>query len=184
MGLLDERAVRDHHAFGPAGGAAGVLQPGRVLLARRSPFEPAGRDLFAERQQVFTCLGRAEGQEMLDTSAPGGELGAGLRELRVHDEDGDTGVVADVGVVAERPQGMQPGIGAAEQVGRGLRQPYLRHVRAQRRHGPAGADPAGGEQRHHPADCRRRIGISDAAVPEHERLAIREALQRLHDQVS
>ncbi len=176
MGLLDERPVGDQHALGPAGRTAGVLQPGRVLFARRSPFQPAGRDLFAQCQQVFTCLGRAEGQEMLDTSAPGGELGAGLRELRVHDEHGDTGVVADVGVVAERPQGMQPGIGAAEQVGRGLGQPYLGGVRAQRRHGPAGADPAGGEQRHHPADCCRRTGISHAPVPEHERLAVREAL--------
>ena len=176
VGLLDERPVGDHHAFGSAGGAARVLQPGRVLFARRSPYEPAGRDLLAERQQVFTCLGRAEGQEMLDASAPGGELGAGLRELRVHDEDGNTGVVADVGVVAERPQGVQPGVGAAEQVGRGLRQPHLGRVRAQRRHGPAGADPARSEQRHDAADRRRGAGVGYAPVSQHERLPVREAL--------
>ena len=140
---LNHRALGDHGGLGPPSGAAGVLQPRDVFFVGVDSAECFRSNLAAQRQQVLADVRGPQREQMLDGGGACDDLGADTRELGMHDENVDLGVLAQLHVVVDGSQGMQAGVHRSAQADRGLRHPDVGRIDAERTDAAAlGAAPA------------------------------------------
>ena len=99
--LLHHVAMGEHRAFGPAGRAARVKQPGEIVAAARhdvdaiafrelSPFAAAGDDGAAVRRHVIGAIGTGKDEGGFSVADDVAKLVA--MKLRVHRDRDQTGV--------------------------------------------------------------------------------------------
>src|SRR5271156_1968693 len=119
---------------------------------------------------------------MLDVGGPGEDLRAGFGELGMYDENVDLGVLAQIDVVVDGSQRVQPGVRRSAQADRCLHHPDLGGVDAER------TDTAAFRAAfifEHPADATGhvgRVGVGHPGVALDERRTVAVPGQCLNDQ--
>ena len=172
----------DHGGLGPPGGAPGVLQPGDVFFLGVTSAERFRSNLAAQRQQVLADVRGPQREQVLDVGGPGDDLRADFGELGMDDENVDLGVLAQLDMVVDGSQWVQPGVHRPAQADRGLDHPDVGGIDAERADAAALRDALVFQ---HPADPTRhvgRLGVGHAAVALDERRAIAVPGQCFNDQ--
>ena len=179
---LDHRAVRDHGGLGPPGGATGVLQPGDVFFLGVTPAERLRSNLAAQRQQVLADVRGPQREQMLDVGGPGEDLCADFGELGMHDENVDLGVLAQIDVVVDGSQWVQPRVHRTAQADRRLHHPDLGGVDAERADATALGHALVLQHLADPTGDVGRLGVGHPGVALDERRAVVVPVQRINDQ--
>src|SRR4051794_1175070 len=186
LDLAQRRAgpVGLHDALRLAGRATGVGEPADVLGIDRRRAQGLGLEPLRQLDQVGAHLGRPEREQRLQPGHPLAELGRPLLERRrVVDERLDAGVLEHVGLVLDRPHGVQRRAPAGvEHVGAHGEQ-HLGAVLAEHRDRVVLANAERGVGLHVAAHLRRHIGRRQNGVAEVDRGLVGMPVERGDEEV-
>jgi hypothetical protein len=171
--------VREHHALGAAGGAAGVVDRGQILAAAvRVGGRLGGGDDLLERMHARARAAFPHEHNLAETRAPLSQLLDNLDEGVIDEEGAAARVLQRIDLLARRPSGVdRHRDGAHRPAGEEILQVTVA-VQRQRRHAIAARDAEFGKCPRQPGDPLCELPVRVPPIAEDRGDAVRVHLQR------
>jgi hypothetical protein len=157
--------------------------PRDVLLIEVTRHQWRRCALLVQPEEILPDVRGPEGDDVPQAGTVLGDLGRPLRELRIREQHGGLGVLADEDVIVGGTHRVQAGEVGTEQVGGSLDKPGFGPVRAERENAGAAGDTAVGQDRHDSAHALGGLPVADPAIAVDEGLAIGVVGERVDEEV-